>query len=410
MRRVVITGLGALSPLGNDAKTSWENAKNGVNGIQEIQGFDTTDFSVKIAGELKDFEITDYLDRKSAKRIDPFAQYAMIASKEAMEDSGLVINDDNATKVGVIIGTGIGGIQTIQKEHTKAASKGYNRISPFFIPMSIANLAAGNVSIMTGAKGISSASVTACAAGTNSIGDAFRHIKHGYHDAVIAGGTEAAVSEFGMSGFISLKALNTSNDINRASIPFNADRSGFVMGEGAGILILEELEHAKKRNAKIYAEIVGYGATCDAFHVTAPAPGGEGAARCMADAINEAGLNPKDVNYINAHGTSTPLNDKNETAAIKNVFGNDTKVAISSTKSMSGHLLGASGGLESIFSIMSIVEGFIPPTINYENPDPECDLDYVPNVGRKAEVNVAISNSLGFGGHNATLVFKKYAE
>jgi len=410
MRRVVITGLGALSPLGNDAITSWENAKKGVNGIEDIKQFDTENFVVKIAGELKDFVITEYLDRKSAKRIDPFAQYAMIATTEALKDSKFEVTDENSHRVGVIIGTGIGGIQTIQNEHTKAVNKGYHRISPFFIPMSIANLAAGNVSIITGAKGISSASVTACAAGTNSIGDAFRHIKHGYHDVIFAGGTEAAVSEFGMAGFIALKALNTSNDINRASIPFNQDRSGFVMGEGAGILVLEELDHATKRGAKIYAEIVGYGATCDAYHVTAPAAGGEGAARCMADAIKEAGLNPSDVDYINAHGTSTPLNDKNETAAIKTVFGHDTSVAISSTKSMTGHLLGASGGLESIYSIMSIVDGFIPPTINYVNPDPECDLDYVPNIGRKAEVNVAISNSLGFGGHNATLVFKKYAK
>ncbi len=410
MRRVVVTGLGALSPLGNDAITSWKNAKKGINGIDEITNFDTENFSVKIAGELKDFIVTEYLDRKSAKRIDPFAQYAMIATTEALKDSKFEVTEENSHRVGVIIGTGIGGIQTIQKEHTKAVNKGYNRISPFFIPMSIANLAAGNVSIITGAKGISSASVTACAAGTNSIGDAFRHIKHGYHDVIFAGGTEAAVNEFGMAGFIALKALNTSNDINRASIPFNSDRSGFVMGEGAGILVLEELEHAIKRGAKIYAEIVGYGATCDAYHVTAPAAGGEGAARCMADAIKEAGLTPADVDYINAHGTSTPLNDKNETAAIKTVFGQNTSVAISSTKSMTGHLLGASGGLESIFSIMSIVDGFIPPTINYKNPDPECDLDYVPNIGRKAEVNVAISNSLGFGGHNATLVFKKYAE
>lgn len=410
MRRVVVTGLGALSPIGNDAKTSWENAKKGVNGIGVIQNFDTTDFSVKIAGELKDFEITEHLDRKAAKRIDPFSQFAMVATKEALADSAFEITEENANRVGVIIGTGIGGIQTIQNEHTKAMNKGYNRISPFFIPMSIANLAAGNVSIMTGAKGISTCSVTACAAGTNSIGDAFRSIKHGYHDVMIAGGSEAAVNEFGMSGFISLKALNTSNEINRSSIPFNADRSGFVMGEGAGVLVLEDLEHAKARNAKIYAEIVGYGATCDAFHVTAPAEGGEGAARCMASAIEEAGIDPSEVSYINAHGTSTPLNDKNETFAIKTVLGEDTKVAVSSTKSMTGHLLGASGGIESIFSIMAIVEGFIPPTINYEQPDPECDLDYVPNVGRKAEVNVTMSNSLGFGGHNATLVFKKYAE
>lgn len=410
MRRVVVTGMGALTPLGNDVETSWNNIKAGKNGIDMITNFDTTDFAVKIAGELKDFDVSNYLDKKAAKRIDPFSQFAMIASKEALADSGFEITEDNADRVGVIIGTGIGGIQTIQNEHTKAMSKGYSRISPFFIPMSIANLAAGNVSIMTGAKGMSTCSVTACAAGTNSIGDAFRSIKHGYHDVMIAGGTEAAVNEFGISGFISLKALNFSNDINRSSIPFNEDRAGFVMGEGAGVLILESLEHAEARGAKIYAEVVGYGATCDAFHVTAPAEGGEGAARCMADAIKEAGIDPSEVDYINAHGTSTPLNDKNETAAIKTVLGADTKVAVSSTKSMTGHLLGASGGIESIFSIMSIVEGFLPPTINYENPDPDCDLDYVPNVGREAEVNIAMSNSLGFGGHNATLVFKKYVK
>ena len=410
MRRVVVTGLGALTPLGNDVETSWNNIKNGVNGIDQIKNFDTTDFAVTIAAELKDFDVANYLDKKAAKRLDAFSQFAMIASKEALEDSKYEITEENADRVGVIIGTGIGGIQTLQNEHTKAMNKGYNRISPFFIPMSIANLAAGNVSIMTGAKGMSTCSVTACAAGTNSIGDAFRSIKHGYHDVMIAGGAEAAVNEFGVSGFISLKALNFSNDINRSSVPFNSDRAGFVMGEGAGVLILEELESAKARGAKIYAEIVGYGATCDAFHVTAPAEGGTGAAKCMANALKEAELDPSEVDYINAHGTSTPLNDKNETAAIKTVFGEDTKVAVSSTKSMTGHLLGASGGIESVFSILSIQEGFIPPTINYENPDPECDLDYVPNVGRKAEVNVTMSNSLGFGGHNATLVFKKYAE
>lgn len=410
MRRVVVTGLGALTPLGNDVQTSWNNLKNGVNGIDLIKGFDTTDFAVKIAGELKDFDVTNYIDKKTAKRIDPFSQFAMVATKEALTDSGYEITEENADRVGVIMGTGIGGIQTIQGEHTKAMNKGYNRISPFFIPMSIANLAAGNVSIMTGAKGMSTCSVTACAAGTNSIGDAFRSIKHGYHDMMIAGGAEAAVNEFGVSGFISLKALNQSNDINRSSIPFNEDRAGFVMGDGAGVLILESLESAQSRGAKIYAEIVGYGATCDAFHVTAPAEGGIGAAKCMANAIAEAGVDPSEVDYINAHGTSTPLNDKNETAAIKAVLGEDTKVAVSSTKSMTGHLLGASGGIEAIFSILSIKEGFIPPTINYENPDPECDLDYVPNVGRKADVKVAMSNSLGFGGHNATVVFKKYVE
>jgi 3-oxoacyl-[acyl-carrier-protein] synthase II len=410
MRRVVITGLGALTPLGNNVADSWSNVKNGVNGIDFIKNFDTTDFAVKVAAELKDFEVTDYIDKKTAKRIDPFAQYAMVATKEALADSAYEITEENADRVGVIIGTGIGGLLTLQNEHTKAMTKGYNRISPFFIPMAIANLASGNDSIMTGAKGIRTSSVTACPAGTNSIGDAFRSIKHGYHDMVIAGGAEAAVNEFGVSGFVALKALNQSNEINRSSIPFNQDRAGFVMGEGSGVLILESLESAKARGAKIYAEIVGYGATCDAFHVTAPAEGGVGAAKCMANALDEAGIDPSEVGYINAHGTSTPLNDKNETAAIKSVFGADTKVAVSSTKSMTGHLLGASGGIEAVFSILSIVEGFIPPTINYTTPDPECDLDYVPNVGRKADVKVAMSNSLGFGGHNATIVFKEYVE
>ncbi len=410
MRRVVITGLGALTPLGNNVADSWSNVKNGVNGIDYIKNFDTTDFAVKVAGELKDFDVTNYIDKKTAKRVDPFAQFAMVAAKEALADSKYEITEENADRVGVLIGTGIGGLQTLQNEHTKAMTKGYNRISPFFIPMAIANLASGNVSIMTGAKGMSSSAVTACAAGTNSIGDAFRSIKHGYHDVMIAGGAEAAVNEFGVSGFVALKALNPSNDINRSSIPFNQDRAGFVMGEGAGVLILEELESAKARGAKIYAEIVGYGATCDAFHVTAPAEGGAGAAKCMKNAIDEARINPSEVDYINAHGTSTPLNDKNETAAIKTIFGADTNVAVSSTKSMTGHLLGASGGIEAIFSVLSIVEGFIPPTINYTTPDPECDLDYVANVGRKADVKVALSNSLGFGGHNATVVFKEYVE
>lgn len=410
MKRVVVTGLGVLSPLGLDVQTTWEGIQAGKNGIDYITAFDTTDFKVKIAAELKGFEVANYLDKKAAKRIDPYAQYAMVATKEALSDSGLIIDDTNATEVGVIVGTGIGGLQTIQKEHTKAVKKGYGRISPFFIPMSISNLGSGNVSIMTGAKGMCSTSVTACAAGTNSIGDAFRSIKYGHHTAFIAGGTEASICEFGIGGFEALNALNTSNDPNRGSIPFDKERGGFVMGEGAAILILEELEHAKARNAKIYAEIVGYGSTSDAFHVTAPAEGGEGAARCMKAAIDEANLLPGEVDYINAHGTSTPLNDKNETTAIKTVFGENTKVAISSTKSMTGHLLGASGALESVISILAIRDGFVPPTINYVHPDPDCDLDYVPNTGRKQGVNVAISNSLGFGGHNATLVFKKYDE
>lgn len=410
MKRVVVTGLGALSPLGNNVSSTWEGIKAGVNGIDYIKQFDKENVGVHIAGELKDFKVEDYLDKKQARRLDPYTQYAMIASSEALEDSGLVIDDSNAEEVGVIIGTGIGGLQTIQNEHTKAMKKGYSRISPFFIPMSISNLGSGNVSIMSGAKGICSTSITACAAATNSIGDAFRSIKHGYHKAMITGGTEASICEFGIGGFEVMKALNPSNDPNRGSIPFNSDRAGFVMGEGAGILILEELEHALARGAKIYAEIVGYGATGDAFHITAPAEGGEGAARCMSNAIKEAGIDPIEVDYINAHGTSTPLNDKNETAAIKKVFGDDTKVQVSSTKSMTGHLLGASGGIESVISVLAIHDSFVPPTINYTNPDPECDLDYVPNVGREKEVNVVLTNSLGFGGHNATLAFKKYVK
>lgn len=410
MNRVVITGLGAVSPLGNDVQTTWEGIKAGKNGIAEIKNFDASDLAVRVAAELKDFKVENYLDKKTAKRIDPFAQYAMVAAKEALADSGFEITEDNAFEVGTIIGTGIGGLTTIETEHMKAATKGYDRISPFFIPMSIANLGSGNVSIMTGAKGMCTTSVTACAAGANSIGDAFRSIKHGYHKVMISGGAEASVNKFGVSGFIALKALNESNNPERASIPFDIERSGFVMGEGAGVLILEELEHAKARGAKIYAEIVGYGATSDAYHVTAPADGGEGAARCMALALKEAGLTTADVDYINAHGTSTPLNDVNETKAIKTVFGADTKVPVSSTKSMTGHLLGASGALESIICIKSINDNFIPPTINYLKPDPECDLDYVPIKGRKEEVEVAITNSLGFGGHNATLVFKEYVE
>lgn len=409
MRRVVVTGLGTVSPLGNDAKTTWENAKNGVSGIGPLTRVNIEGLPAKVAAELKDFNPEDYMDKKEIRRMDRFTQYAMAASFMAVEDANLTITDEIAPRVGVWIGSGIGGMETHEEQHKIFLEKGYRRVSPFYVPMMIPDMAAGQVSIAIGAKGINTCTVTACATGTNSIGDAFKVIQRGDADVMITGGTEAPLTNMSFAGFVSARALSLNPDPKTASRPFDKNRDGFVMGEGAGILVLEELEHALARGAKIYAEIVGYGATGDAHHITAPAPGGEGGARAMRQAIEDAGLNPSDVDYINAHGTSTDYNDKFETAAIKEVFGDDAyKVAISSTKSMTGHLLGAAGGVEAIFSVLAIKEGIIPPTINYETPDPECDLDYVPNKAREQEVNVVLSNSLGFGGHNATILFKKY--
>ncbi|WP_099362315.1 beta-ketoacyl-ACP synthase II [Fredinandcohnia onubensis] len=408
-KRVVVTGLGTVSPLGNDVKTTWENAKNGVSGIGPLTRVQIEGLPAKVAAELKDFNPENYMDKKEARRMDRFTQYAIAASFMAVKDANLTINEDNAERVGVWLGSGIGGMETHEEQHKIFLEKGYRRVSPFYVPMMIPDMAAGQVSIAIGAKGINTCTVTACATGTNSIGDAFKVIQRGDADVMVTGGTEAPLTNMSFAGFVSARAVSLNPDPKTASRPFDKNRDGFVMGEGAGVLVLEELEHALARGANIYAEIVGYGATGDAYHITAPAPGGEGGARAMRQAIADAGLNPSDVDYINAHGTSTDYNDKFETAAIKEVLGEHAyKVAISSTKSMTGHLLGAAGGVEAIFSVLAIKEGIIPPTINYETPDPDCDLDYVPNKARQQEVNVALSNSLGFGGHNATILFKKY--
>ena len=409
-RRVVITGLGAVTPIGNNTNDFWEGIKEGKCGIDEITRFDITNFKVKLAAELKDFNAEDYFDRREAKRLDRFSQYAMVAAREAWKDSGLDKETENMERVGIIIGSGIGGIGTTEEEHEKYMTKGPDRVSPMYIPMGIPNMATGNVAIDIGAKGESISMVTACASGTHSIGESFRMIKHGYQDVVLAGGTEAGITPLGIAGFTNIKALSKSEDKTRASIPFDKERSGFVMGEGAGVIVLEELEHAKKRGAKIYAEMVGYGATSDAYHITSPAPGGEGGARAMKIAMEEAHVNPEEITYINAHGTSTHLNDSYETQAIKTALGEDAakKVMVSSTKGHTGHLLGAAGGVEAIVCAKAIEEGFVPATINYKVPDEECDLDVVPNEGRKVEVKYAISNSLGFGGHNSSILLKKY--
>ena len=408
-RRVVITGLGAITPIGNNAKEFWKGIKEGKCGIDEITHFDITDYKVKLAAEVKDYNPEDYFDKRSAKRMDRFSQFAIIAAKEAWADSKLEKEKENMERVGVILGSGIGGLNTMQADISNLILKGPDRVSPMFIPMSIANMAAGNVAIELGAEGESISMVTACASGTHCIGESFRMIKNGYQDIVIAGGTEASITPVGIAGFTNIKALSQATDKNRASIPFDKERSGFVMGEGAGILILEELEHALARGANIYAEIVGYGATSDAYHITSPAPGGEGGARAMKIAMEEAGVKPEEITYINAHGTSTHLNDSCETEAIKTALGDASKkVMVSSTKGHIGHLLGAAGGVEAVVCAKSVEEGFAPATINYQVPDEECDLDIVPNEGRTVEVKYAMSNSLGFGGHNATIILKKY--
>ncbi len=410
-RRVVITGMGALTPVGNNLETFWNGIKDGKCGIDFIKTFDVSNFKAKVAGELKDFNIEDYMDKKEAKRMDKYCQYAMVAAEEAVKNSNLDIESLNKERFGVIIGSGIGGLETITVEYKKLMEKGPNRVSPFMIPMIIGNIAAGNVAIKYGAKGVCSTVVTACATGTNAIGEAFEMIKSGRADVIIAGGCEAPIVDIAMAGFSSLTALTKSEDPLRASIPFDKERNGFVMGEGAGIVILESLDHAKSREAKIYGEMLGYGATCDAFHITQPSPDGEGAARAMKMAIEEAQIEASDISYINAHGTSTPYNDKFETLAIKSVFGEDAyKIPISSTKSMIGHLLGAAGAVEAIVCIKSLEEGFIPPTIGLKIQDEDCDLDYVPNVGRTKQLKYALSNSLGFGGHNASILLKKWEE
>jgi len=408
-RRVVITGMGAVTPIGNDVNAFWNNAKEGKLGIDFITLVDQELIDVKIAAEVKDFDPETVIGKKECKRLDRFSQFALVAADEAIKNSGIDLEKEDLDRFGVMLGSGIGGFETIETECSKLATGKSRRVTPFFIPMAIINLGAGNVAIKYGLKGPCTSAVTACATGTNNIGDAFRTIKHGYADVMLAGGAEASITRLAISGFHSMKALNSNNDPERASIPFDKERSGFVMGEGAGALILESLEHAEARGANIIAELVGYGSTCDAYHITSPAPDGSGAARAMKDAISEAGIKPEEVSYINAHGTSTELNDKFETAAIKAAFGEAAyNVPISSTKSMTGHLLGAAGAIEAIICAKALEDGFIPPTIGYKTKDEELDLDYVPNVGREKELEYALTNSLGFGGHNATLLLKKW--
>ncbi len=409
MRRVVITGMGTVNPLANSVEETWDAVKQGKCGIGPITHFDTTDLKVKLAGEVKNFDAAEVLGPKEARRMDVYTQYACAAAKEALADSGLDMEKENADRCGCIVSSGIGGLETICIEHSKGEEKGYSKISPYFIPMTISNMAAGQIAIMYGLKGMCTSVVTACASSNNAIGDSFHRIRDGYEDVMVCGGAEGVVIPLAIGGFQSMKALCTSEDPNRASIPFDKERHGFVMGEGAGILVIEELEHAKARGAKIYAEIVGYGTNCDAYHITAPNPEGEGGAKCMALAVKDAGLEMTDVDYINAHGTSTSLNDAGETLAIKKAFGDHAyKLMVSSTKSMTGHLLGAAGAVEGIITTLALRDGFVPATINYREKDEDCDLDIVPNEGRKADINVALSNALGFGGHNASIVFKKY--
>ncbi|MED0669642.1 beta-ketoacyl-ACP synthase II [Aneurinibacillus aneurinilyticus] len=409
-QRVVITGIGMITPLGNDVKTTWDGIVGGRSGIGPLTRRDAEKFPVKVAGEAKDFDPANYIDKKEARKMDRFTQFAVAASLEAMQDAGIKVGENiDAERIGVWIGSGIGGMDTHEEQFRRFEEKGYKRVSPFFIPMMIPDMASGQVSILTGAKGVNACTVTACASGANSIGDAFKVIQRGDADVMIAGGTEAPITDLALAGFSSMTALSFNPDPKTASRPFDKNRDGFVMGEGAGILILESLESAARRKANIYGEIVGYGATADAHHITTPAPGGEGGARAMKLALDDAGVNPEDIQYINAHGTSTFYNDLYETQAIKSVFGEHAyQVAVSSTKSMTGHLLGAAGAIEAVFSVLAIKEGVLPPTINYETPDEEVDLDYVPNKARRADIQAVLSNSLGFGGHNVSLVFKKY--
>ncbi|MEN6315222.1 MAG: beta-ketoacyl-ACP synthase II [Clostridiaceae bacterium] len=408
-KRVVITGMGVVHSLGFGVDNFWNAIKEGKSGISLLSKFDTTNFEAKVAAEIKSFEPTDYIDKKEAKRMDVFTQFAMAAAKMAMEMSGLDMEQEDRFRAGVIIGSGIGGIQTLEEQHHTLETKGPGRVSPFFITSMIANMAAGRVSIEYGLQGFNECVVTACASGNNAIGDAFKVIQRGDADIMLTGGAESAITPLSFAGFCSNKALSTNPDPNTACRPFDRDRDGFIMGEGSGILVLEELEHAKKRGAVILGEIVGYGCTCDAYHITAPHPEGIGGARSMKNAIIDAGIKPEEIGYINAHGTSTQLNDPGETKVIKDVFGKHAyKLAVSSTKSMTGHLLGAAGAIEAIITAMALKDGFLPPTINLQNPDPECDLDYIPNKGRCADIKYALSNALGFGGHNAAILLKKY--
>jgi 3-oxoacyl-[acyl-carrier-protein] synthase II len=409
-RRVVVTGLGLITPLGCGIQKTWEGICKGASGIDRITSFDAAEFPVHVAGEVKDYHPEDFIERKEIKKMDIFIQFALGAGTMAVEDAGLTIDETNADGVGVIVGAGIGGLNTIERYHAMLLESGHRRISPFFIPMLITNLAAGQISMRFGARGPNSCVTTACAAGTHAIGDAFKIIQRGDAEAMIAGGSESAITPLTIAGFANMKALSTRNEApQKASRPFDLERDGFVIAEGAGILVLEELQSALRRGARIYAEVIGYGMTADAYHMTAPDPEGRGVINCMRLALRDAGIPPERVDYINAHGTSTPYNDKHETMAIKQVFGEHAyKVAVSSTKSMTGHLLGAAGGIEAAFCALALSEGIIPPTINHENPDPACDLDYVPNHARPADLHIALSNSFGFGGTNACIVLKKY--
>lgn len=408
-RRVVITGLGAVTPLGLTVGESWRSVREGRCGIGPITQFDPAGMKVRLAAEVKGFDADALLGKQEARRMGRFTQFALAAAREALADSGFQLENADPKRCGVIVSSGIGGIGITENEHDRGLAKGWDRVSPFFIPTGICNMAAGRVAIDAGFRGLCTCPVTACAGGTNAVGDAFHYIRDGYAEAMLCGGAEAALTPLAVGGFTSMKALSQSEDPNRASIPFDAERSGFVMGEGAGVLLLEELEHALARSAKIYAEVTGYGATCDAYHMTAPRPDGSGGAEAMAMALADGGASPEDVDYINAHGTSTHLNDAGETAAVKTVFGSHAyKLAVSSTKSMTGHMLGAAGAVEAIFTALTLRDGFLPATINYQVPDPECDLDIVPNQGRASEVRYALSNSLGFGGHNGSLLFKKW--
>ncbi|WP_232696996.1 beta-ketoacyl-ACP synthase II [Brevibacillus daliensis] len=411
-RRVVITGSGVMTPLGNKPELLWENLLAGKSGVGPIESFDASEYSTQIAAEVKDFHPEEYMDKKEARRTDRFVQFGLAAAKEAVKDAKLSITDENAEQIGVYIGSGIGGLSTWEEQYALLIEKGPRRVSPFFIPMLIANMASGLASIELGAKGPTSSAITACATGTNALGDAFRLIQYGQADVMIAGGAEASIRPMGVAGFCSMKAMSTRNDEpTRASRPFDSERDGFVMGEGAGVLVLEELEHAKARGANIIAEIVGYGMSGDAHHITAPPEDGNGARRCMQAALKDADIKPEQVGYINAHGTSTPVGDIAETKAIKNLFGEHAyKLSVSSTKSMTGHLLGATGAIEALATAFALRDQIMPPTINLENPDPECDLDYVPNKAKKAELEYALSNTFGFGGHNATLLLKRYTE
>lgn len=408
-RRVVVTGIGTINPIGHNVEETWKSIEEGKCGIAPISLFDTNGMKVTLAGEVKDFDVTKYIDKKEAKKMDRFIQMGMIASHEAMLDSGLDINNIDSHRFGVIVSSGIGGLGSIEKNYQTGEKRGFDRVSPFFIPMTISNLAAGHIAIAYHAQGLCTCPVTACAGGTNAIGDAFRNIRDGYQDVMIAGGCEASVTPLGIGGFTSMKALSDATDPNRASIPFDKERNGFVMGEGAGILILEELEHALNRSAHIYGEMTGYGVSCDAHHITAPLPNGEGGAYAMQNALDDAGISYDVIDYINAHGTSTHLNDLCETEAIKSVFKEHAyKLAVSSTKGHTGHCLGAAGGIEAVLSVLALKHNFIPPTLNYQVKDEECDLNVVPNIGVNKDLHYVMSNSLGFGGHNASIIFKEY--